>query len=235
MNDLVMSRQKAVSELTHTKDEIVRHGEVLDGEREEKEELERAVEALSLERKDVVNKREKLVEEIEGLKRELGKMREGREGRRRFISHQRGLDRKELKWWENVTGLRIEGVHGQVQNVKTEQVEEKKTDGQKNERKKGNNSKSPKKHAHKVEEIEQEQEGEKLKFVFTCVDEMDVNKEVSFVLDMTSPKGYAVADTIPVVDDIDVEPVIDRLNSGAELVTFLKEMREMLSDAVKTH
>ncbi|KAL8910734.1 MAG: hypothetical protein Q9171_003980 [Xanthocarpia ochracea] len=73
---------------------------------------------------------------------------------------------------------------------------------------------------------------DRLRFVFTHVDEKDWEREVCFDLD-TEKKDYRVASIKPKVDADQVERRVERLNSNRDLGQFLKGMRDLLTTAVK--
>lgn len=73
---------------------------------------------------------------------------------------------------------------------------------------------------------------DRLKFVYTHIDEMDWEKEAWFELDMGS-REYRITHLRPKVETEEVERVLERLNENRELSTFLKGMREVFVEALK--
>ncbi|KAI4264265.1 MAG: hypothetical protein L6R42_000630 [Xanthoria sp. 1 TBL-2021] len=73
---------------------------------------------------------------------------------------------------------------------------------------------------------------DRLRFVFTHVDEKDWEREVCFELD-TEKKDYRVASVKPKVDAEQIERCVERLNNNRDLGPFLKRMRDLLSAPVK--
>ena len=73
---------------------------------------------------------------------------------------------------------------------------------------------------------------DRLKFVFTHVDERDWEREAWFELD-TEKRDYRVVSVRPKVESEDVERCVERLNENRELGIFLKGMRELLVKALK--
>ncbi|KFZ10077.1 hypothetical protein V501_05347 [Pseudogymnoascus sp. VKM F-4519 (FW-2642)] len=73
---------------------------------------------------------------------------------------------------------------------------------------------------------------DRLKFVFTCVDERDWEREAWFEL-CTERRDYEVGGCFPVVDRERVEGVVERLNENRELGGLLKGMRELFVEAMK--
>ncbi|KAL8891413.1 MAG: hypothetical protein Q9215_001555 [Flavoplaca cf. flavocitrina] len=73
---------------------------------------------------------------------------------------------------------------------------------------------------------------DRLRFVFTHVDEKDWEREVSFDLD-TEKKDYRVASVKPKLDAEQIQHCVERLNDNRELGPFLKNMRELLTAALK--
>ena len=80
--------------------------------------------------------------------------------------------------------------------------------------------------------IEGAGQADRLKFVFTCVDEREWEREAWFELD-TEKREYAIAVVRPKVEEGEVEGVLDRLNESRDLGTFLKGMREVFAKAMK--
>ncbi|KAK7527063.1 chromosome segregation protein Spc25-domain-containing protein [Phyllosticta citriasiana] len=73
---------------------------------------------------------------------------------------------------------------------------------------------------------------DRLKFVYTHIDEMDWEKEAWFELDMGS-REYRITHLRPKVESEEVERVLERLNENRELSSFLKGMREVFVEAMK--
>ncbi|KAL8854720.1 MAG: hypothetical protein Q9221_000502 [Calogaya cf. arnoldii] len=73
---------------------------------------------------------------------------------------------------------------------------------------------------------------DRLRFVFTHVDEKDWGREVCFDLD-TEKKDYRVAGVKPKVDAEQIDRCVESLNDSRDLGPFLKRMRELLTAAVK--
>ncbi|KAL9001139.1 MAG: hypothetical protein Q9169_000322 [Polycauliona sp. 2 TL-2023] len=73
---------------------------------------------------------------------------------------------------------------------------------------------------------------DRLRFVFTHVDEKDWEREVCFDLD-TEKRDYRVASVKPKVDVEQVERCVERLNDNRDLGPFLQRMRELLTTAVR--
>lgn len=74
---------------------------------------------------------------------------------------------------------------------------------------------------------------DRLKFVFTHVDERDWNKECWFDLSM-GQREYEVMETQPELEKEAVGAVLDRLNETRELAGFLKGMRSLFGEAMRT-
>ena len=73
---------------------------------------------------------------------------------------------------------------------------------------------------------------DRLKFVFTHVDERDWQKEAWFELD-TQRRDYAVAALRPKLDTDDLERCLARLNENRDFGVFLGGMRELFVKALK--
>ncbi|KAF2139881.1 uncharacterized protein K452DRAFT_327822 [Aplosporella prunicola CBS 121167] len=80
--------------------------------------------------------------------------------------------------------------------------------------------------------IEGAGEDDRLKFVYSHVDDRDWDREAAFVLDM-SCREYAVPVCRPKLEQEEVERVLERLNETRELSAFLKGMRELFVEAMK--
>lgn len=73
---------------------------------------------------------------------------------------------------------------------------------------------------------------DRLKFVFTHVDERSWEREAWFEL-VTSSRDYDVKHCRPKLEREKVERVLDRVNESRELVVLLKGMRELFVEAMK--
>lgn len=73
---------------------------------------------------------------------------------------------------------------------------------------------------------------DRLKFVFTHVDERDWQQEAWFELD-TERRDYAVTTARPKLETEDVTRCLGRLNDNRDLGTFLGSMRELFVKALK--
>ena len=73
---------------------------------------------------------------------------------------------------------------------------------------------------------------DRLKFVYTQVDERDWEREAWFEL-CTERRDYEVLHWAPKVEKERVEAVVARLNEGRDLGVFLKEMRDLFVEAMK--
>ncbi|KAH9874629.1 Ribose-phosphate pyrophosphokinase [Plenodomus lingam] len=73
---------------------------------------------------------------------------------------------------------------------------------------------------------------DRLKFVYTYVDEQEWDREAWFELD-TSERDYKVLEMRPKVEREEVDRVIERLNETRDLAGFLKGMRELFVEACK--
>ena len=82
--------------------------------------------------------------------------------------------------------------------------------------------------------IEGAGQADRLKFVFTHVDESDWGREAWFELD-TERQDYAIAALRPKLESEDVERCLGRLNDNRDLGTFLGGMRELFVAAFKQH
>jgi kinetochore protein Spc25, fungi type len=81
--------------------------------------------------------------------------------------------------------------------------------------------------------IEGAGQDDRLKFVYTCVDERDWETEAWFEL-VTSERDYDVRHCRPKLEREKVEKVLERLNETRELVVLLKGMRELFVEAMKS-
>ncbi|CAH0001901.1 unnamed protein product [Clonostachys byssicola] len=73
---------------------------------------------------------------------------------------------------------------------------------------------------------------DRLKFIYTHLDERDWEREAWFEL-VTSSRDYDVKHCRPKLEREKVERVLDRVNESRELVTLLKGMRELFAEAMK--
>ncbi|KAL8701257.1 MAG: hypothetical protein Q9201_005010 [Fulgogasparrea decipioides] len=73
---------------------------------------------------------------------------------------------------------------------------------------------------------------DRLKFVFTHVDEKDWEREAWFELD-TEKRDYRVSYAKPKLETEEVERCVERLNESRDLGPFLKGMRQLLTAAGK--
>lgn len=80
--------------------------------------------------------------------------------------------------------------------------------------------------------IEGAGQDDRLKFVFTHVDERNWEREAWFEL-VTSARDYDVKHCRPKLERERVERVLERVNESRELVTLLKGMRELFVEAMK--
>lgn len=75
---------------------------------------------------------------------------------------------------------------------------------------------------------------DRLRFVFTHVDERDWVREAWFELD-TEKRDYAISTLRPKLESEDVERCLGRLNDNRDLGMFLSGMRELFVAAFKQH
>ena len=80
--------------------------------------------------------------------------------------------------------------------------------------------------------IEGAGKADRLKFVYTHVDERDWEREAWFELDMMK-REYEVLHCRPKLDAGKVEKVVDRLNESRDLGVLLKGMRQLFVEAMK--
>ena len=73
---------------------------------------------------------------------------------------------------------------------------------------------------------------DRLKFVFSALDERDGGKEAWFELD-TERREYRVTDCWPKVEEGAVEGCVERLNESRDLGVFLRGMREVFVKGMK--
>ena len=75
---------------------------------------------------------------------------------------------------------------------------------------------------------------DRLKFVYTHVDERDWGREAWFELD-TERRDYAIVAFRPKLESEDVERCLGRLNDNRDLTMFLGGMRELFVACFKQH
>ncbi|EON61133.1 kinetochore protein spc25 [Coniosporium apollinis CBS 100218] len=80
--------------------------------------------------------------------------------------------------------------------------------------------------------IEGAGQDDRLKFVYTNVDERDWEREAWFELDMRK-REYEVLSYRPKVEREEVDRVLERLNESRDLSAFLKGMRELFVESLK--
>lgn len=73
---------------------------------------------------------------------------------------------------------------------------------------------------------------DRLKFVYTNVDEREWERECWFELD-TSERDYKVGECRPKVEREELDRVVERLNESRDLGGFLKGMRELFVEGCK--
>jgi kinetochore protein Spc25, fungi type len=73
---------------------------------------------------------------------------------------------------------------------------------------------------------------DRLKFIYTHIDERNWEREAWFEL-VTSARDYDVKHCRPKLEREKVERVLERVNESRELVTLLKGMRELFVEAIK--
>ena len=73
---------------------------------------------------------------------------------------------------------------------------------------------------------------DRLKFVFSNLDERDWEREAWFELD-TEKKDYKVPICRPKVEEGEVEVCVEKLNESRDLGAFLREMREVFVKVIK--
>ena len=74
---------------------------------------------------------------------------------------------------------------------------------------------------------------DQLRFVFVCIDERDDGKEASFELQIGG-KEYDVVETKPKLESESLEAVVERLNENREVGVFLKAIRGLFVEALKS-
>ncbi|PNS19748.1 Kinetochore protein spc25 [Sphaceloma murrayae] len=72
---------------------------------------------------------------------------------------------------------------------------------------------------------------ERVRFLFSCVDERDLTREIGFVLDMGGREWRV--DEAANLEEGEVEGVVERLNDSGDLRLFLKDMRILLVQACR--
>jgi len=80
--------------------------------------------------------------------------------------------------------------------------------------------------------IEGAGQDDRLKFVYTCIDEKDWEREAWFELS-TASRDYDVKHCRPKLEREKVERVLERVNETRELAVLLKGMRELFVEAMK--
>jgi kinetochore protein Spc25 len=73
---------------------------------------------------------------------------------------------------------------------------------------------------------------DRLKFVFTHIDEKDWTREAWFELN-TERRDYDILEHRPKLEPERVEKVVEKLNEARDLVVLLKGMRELFLEAMK--
>lgn len=73
---------------------------------------------------------------------------------------------------------------------------------------------------------------DRIKFVYTHVDERDWDGQCAFELNMET-KDYQVVAVEPALDDEAVDAVVERLNESRDLAAFLKAMRALFTAAIR--
>lgn len=152
--------------------------------------MEEAIEALTQQKEEHIERRDRLRADIAGVQATIKQKREAQS------QHQRGLEAQarhnipELRFWEHCLGLKIEasGFDGAE---------------------------------------------DQLRFVYVCVDEKDEEEECWFELAMGG-KEYEVAHTHPALEKERVDETVERLNEQRELGAFLKAMRVLFVEAIKS-
>ena len=81
--------------------------------------------------------------------------------------------------------------------------------------------------------IEGAGQDDRLKFVYSHIDERNWEREAWFEL-VTSSRDYDVKHCRPKLEREKVERVLDRVNDSRELVVLLKGMRELFVEAMKS-
>ncbi|KAG9628155.1 kinetochore protein-like protein spc25, partial [Aureobasidium melanogenum] len=73
---------------------------------------------------------------------------------------------------------------------------------------------------------------DRIKFVYTHVDERDWDRQCAFELNMET-KDYQVVAVEPALDDEAVDTVVERLNETRDLAAFLKAMRALFTASIR--
>lgn len=73
---------------------------------------------------------------------------------------------------------------------------------------------------------------DRLKFVFSHLDEREWEKEAWFELD-TEKRDYSVTTCRPKMEEGEIEACVERLNESRDLGTFLRGMRELFVKAMR--
>ena len=81
--------------------------------------------------------------------------------------------------------------------------------------------------------IEGAGQDDRLKFVYTHIDEKNWEREAWFEL-VTASRDYDVKHCRPKLEREKVEKVLERVNESRELVVLLKGMRELFVEAMKS-
>lgn len=81
--------------------------------------------------------------------------------------------------------------------------------------------------------IEGAGKNDRLKFVFTHIDERDWDQEAWFELN-TERRDYEILECRPKLEPERVEKVAEKLNEVRELAVLLKGMRELFVEAMKS-
>ena len=80
--------------------------------------------------------------------------------------------------------------------------------------------------------IEGAGQNDRLKFVFTHVDDRDWTREAWFELD-TSKREYEIPYCKPKLEKEQIERIVEKLNESRDLRVLLKGMRELFVEAIK--
>jgi kinetochore protein Spc25 len=75
-------------------------------------------------------------------------------------------------------------------------------------------------------------QNDRLKFIFTHIDDRDWTREAWFELD-TSRREYEISYCKPKLEKEQIERVVEKLNETRDLRTLLKGMRELFVEAIK--
>lgn len=81
-------------------------------------------------------------------------------------------------------------------------------------------------------EIDGAGKNDRLKFIFTHVDDKDWTKEAWFELD-TTQREYTITYCKPKLEQEKIDRVVENINEGRDLVFLLKGMRELFVEALK--